>query len=330
MGGRLHPSGHFTRSPGGATVDSPMRVRLSSSGIRVLTAIALLAAVLAFGSSSRASHGNAGTRNGAIVFDTEWGSGPSQIYTIRADGSGLRQLTSVGDGQAAFQPRWSADGRMIVYVSDESGNPEIYLIKANGTGKVQLTNDPGFANFWPTFAPNGSQIAFSRCSSFLGTCDLAVMRTDGSQIRSLVGGYWHHGQPAYSPDGTNIAYTSDEGGYDSLLWVAKADGSGRQAVSPAPLAADRPDWSPDGGTITYTGNPRAGQIFVSRPDGSHLRAITSTDAGVLFGTYSPDGTKMVGRGDPAGLFLMNPDGSGIAPIANAPEGATFPDWGVAQ
>jgi Tol biopolymer transport system component len=194
---------------------------------------------------------------------------------------------------------------------------------------VQLTNDPDVANFWPTFSPNGSQIAFSRCSNFLGTCDLAAMRSDGSHIRTLVGGYWHHAQPAYSPDGTKIAYTSDEGGYDSLLWVAKADGGGRQSISPAPLAADRPDWSPDGGTITYTGNPRAGQVFLSRPDGSRRRAITSADEGVLFATYSPDGTRMVSTGDPSGLFLMNPDGTGRAPIPNVPDGATFPDWGVA-
>jgi Tol biopolymer transport system component len=306
-----------------------MRLASPGSTARALTAVALLVALLSFGGTSRASHATSAPRNGAIVFDTEWGAGPSQIYTIRADGTGLRQLTSVGDGQAAFQARWSADGRTIAYVSDETGNPELYLVKADGTGKRQLTNDPAFGNFWPTFAPDGSQIAFSRCSSFLGTCDLAVMRPDGSRIRTLVGGYWHHGQPAYSPDGKRIAYTSDEGGYDSLLWVAKADGSGRRSISPAPLAADRPDWSPDGGTITYTGNPRAGQIFLSRPDGLHLRAITSVDAGVLFATFSPDGTKMVTSGGPAGLFLMNPDGSGIAPIPNVPDGATFPDWGVA-
>jgi Tol biopolymer transport system component len=294
---------------------------------RALTVLALAAVILAFGSPSQATRA---IRNGDIVFDTEWGPGPSQVYTIRPDGSGLRRLTEVGEGHAAFQPRWAADGRTIVYVSDETGNPELYVVKANGTSKRQLTSDPEYDNSWPTFSPDGSHIAFSRCSNFLRTCDLAVMRSDGSQIRSIAGGYWHHAQPAYSPDGKTIAYTSDEGGFWSLLWLAKADGSDRHSISPAPLAADRPDWSPDGGTITYTGNPRAGQVFLSRPDGSGLHAITTTDAGVLFATYSPDGTRMVTSGDPAGLFLISPGGTGRTQIPNVPDGATMPDWGPAS
>src|SRR5262249_41928241 len=92
--------------------------------------------------------------------------------------------------------------------------------------------------------------------------------------------------------------------------------------------------SPDGRKITYTGNPRIGQTYISRPDGSHLRAITSSPTGDLFATYAPDGTKMVftstgAAGDPFGLLLMNPDGSSITPIPNVPPGAGLPDWGVA-
>src|ERR1700736_2998569 len=59
--------------------------------------------------------------NGLIVFDTAFGSA-SQIYTIRSNGSDMRQLTGVSEGGTALMARWSADGRSIVYSSDRTGN----------------------------------------------------------------------------------------------------------------------------------------------------------------------------------------------------------------
>ena len=128
-------------------------------------------------------------------------------------------------------PHWSADGRLIVYASDQTGNFEVYVMNADGSGKRQLTADSGFSSIWPSFSRDGSTIVFSRCSHFLGTCDVALMRSDGSNIRSLVGGYWHHNQPVFSPHGMQIAFNSDEGGYDGLLWTVNAHGANPQTVT---------------------------------------------------------------------------------------------------
>jgi Tol biopolymer transport system component len=226
-------------------------------------------------------------------------------------------------------PRWSADGRLIVYASDQTGNIEVYVMNADGSGKRQLTADSGFNNFWPSFSQDSSTIVFSRCSHFLGTCDVVLMRSDGSNIRSLVGGYWHHTETVFSPHGMQIAFNSDEGGFDGLLWTVNAHGANPQTVT-QPLARfgfsiEKPDWSPDGERITFTGI--AGGIFTIRPDGTNLRNLNADANGA---GYSPDGRKMVARGPGGGLYTMNADGSGLTPIPGIPPGSTFSDWGVKQ
>src|SRR4051812_46900906 len=96
-------------------------------------------------------------QNGLIVFDTQDG-GASQIYTIRPNGSDLRQLTDESSGGSAITPRWSADGRLIVYAGDQTGNREIYVMNADGSGKRQLTNNAKFDNAWPSLSPDGATI----------------------------------------------------------------------------------------------------------------------------------------------------------------------------
>jgi Tol biopolymer transport system component len=80
-----------------------------------------------------------------IAFDTPAFGGPtsSNVYTIRIDGTTLRQLThetggSINDGLDS----WSPDGKKIAFVSNKDGSYEIYTMTADGTGVSQLTRGP--------------------------------------------------------------------------------------------------------------------------------------------------------------------------------------------
>jgi dipeptidyl aminopeptidase/acylaminoacyl peptidase len=64
----------------------------------------------------------------------------SEVYTINADGSGERRLTS-SPGLDAF-PAWSPDGEHTAFASDRDGNWELYVMKSDGTEQRRLTNTP--------------------------------------------------------------------------------------------------------------------------------------------------------------------------------------------
>jgi Tol biopolymer transport system component len=126
--------------------------------------------------------------NGRIVFDTAFSHRP-QIFTIRPDGTGLRQLTHVAKGHAAGSPEVSPDGTRIVFTIDG----QIWVMNANGSAQHQLTNQAGFQNQQPSWSPDGRKIVFSHCAvpfGFTEFCDLDGINANGSGMRKLLGGNW--------------------------------------------------------------------------------------------------------------------------------------------
>ena len=167
----------------------------------------------------------------------------SEIYVMRADGSGQRRLTrnAVRDND----PVWSPDGRRIVFES----NWQLWVMHADGSGKRRLTRK-GVHNFNPAWSPDGTRIAFERgrkerevSNGAAGSWGLGlyVMNADGSGEQRLTQG---GSQPSWSPDGRDIAFVSNRDG-NSDIHVMNADGSGRRNLT---RAADRRDtqplWSP--------------------------------------------------------------------------------------
>ncbi len=66
-------------------------------------------------------------------------SSSSNVYSVRVDGTGLRQLTHSGDGTDNGLDSWSPDGRAIAFASNRSGTYQIYSMRADGTGIKQIT-----------------------------------------------------------------------------------------------------------------------------------------------------------------------------------------------
>jgi Tol biopolymer transport system component len=79
------------------------------------------------------------------------------IFLIRADGSGRRQLTN--DLNKDRYPRWSPDGGRIAFYSDRSGSYELWSIKRDGSGLRQLSDTPGRSTVFPVWSPDGKRIA---------------------------------------------------------------------------------------------------------------------------------------------------------------------------
>jgi Tol biopolymer transport system component len=135
-----------------------------------------------------------------------------------------------------------------------------------------------------------------------------VMHADGTQTTRLTSGDFADGSPAWSPDGSTIAFTTDRS--PSGIWAVNADGSNVRPLITAPdfLASGEPAWSPDGRSIAFSAtlkdslNNFIGVIEIADADGSHARRLMTDATDIGSPSWSPDGTRM--------LFVAAPDGIG--------------------
>src|SRR5579871_45020 len=87
------------------------------------------------------------------------------------------------NGNNAF-PRWSSDGKKIVFVSDRDGDAEIYTMNADGSNPVRLTYSPG-RDAHPCFSRDGRKILFQSPRENSQDTNIYVMNSDGANVMQL-------------------------------------------------------------------------------------------------------------------------------------------------
>jgi TolB protein len=254
-------------------------------------------------------------------------------------------------------PAWSPDGSRIAFTSDRDGSVDIYAMNADGSGVTRLTNDRSW-DLLPKWSPDGSRIALMsnrdalarRDGDFFLNFQIHVMNTDGSGIMRLTGNSeWYDGFPAWSPDGSKIAFASnrdaselrDDDLVGTRIYVMDADGSGVTRLTGGSEASDySPAWSPDGSRIAFTSDrDDSGRfnshIYVMNADGSGVTRLTGNsewDDG--FPAWSPDGSRIAFTSDrddsgrvSSGIYVMNADGSGVTRLTGGSEWEdALPAW----
>lgn len=308
-----------------------------------LTITAVVVSLLAVPFEARAA-GRTPVGNGRIAYSVGGllpdpdPDGHSQVFTIRPDGSGRRQLTHVQAPAQAGDPTYSPDASRIAYVSSAGGAFQVWVMRADGTHQHRLVRDPGHDAFLPRWAPDGAHLVFTRCTSPFGAteCTIARVRSDGSQLRVLTSGHWVDFDARYAPDGRSIAFTSNRRGLVSAIWRMRTDGGGIHRLTSAALEAFWPDFTPDGTTILFGNNwdrPHT-DFFTMRSDGTHMRRqkhfAPSNQGG--FSSYAPDGRHIVfdlstHGGRRGGLAVMAADGTHVRMIVRTPA-LVLADWGV--
>jgi TolB protein len=212
-------------------------------------------------------------------------------------------------------------------------------MNADGSGRHLLFSDPGFDDLAPRLSPDGSKIAFSRCP--VPGCVIYVVNVNGTGLTPLTSPNWNSFNAAWSPDGTKIAFDSNQDGLLSAVWVMNADGSNQQRLTAPALEANYPDWSPDGKHIIF--NDLCCQfgtnIWVMNPDGTGQKQITHlpTKHQDGFARYSPDGTKIVLVADLkyrdnccSDLYTMDANGTHMTRIVSDQPAVFLSDWGAAS
>lgn len=110
------------------------------------------------------------------------------------------------------------------------------------------------------------------------------------------GSFWIYSSPSWSPDGSKIAFYSNEGGTIDI-WVMSFDGKFVQRLTRNNNIEMNPDWSPDGSMIAYQSLPvdidkGKWDIWIMKNDGSNVIQITSNLGSNMNPSWSPDGSAL--------------------------------------
>jgi Tol biopolymer transport system component len=279
--------------------------------------------------------------NGRIVFSVETDNG-IQLFTIRPNGSHLRQVTSV-DGDA-INADWSPDGHTIVFELDDADHAGIATIRPNGHGLHDLT--PTGLQGQPAFTADGRHIVFDKLVN--GVDDsLWIMRSDGTGLHRLT----HNPFPEQgsdtdanvSPNGKVITFVRiKEPEVLQALFSVRIDGTHLHQLTSYRLEVGiKHDWAPDGSRIAIIthADPQPGQsanVATIRPDGTSLRRLTHYRGGetnAVTGSYSPNGRWIAYRlatPDSVALWKIRPNGSSKQRIRAFEEAPRYIDWGPTQ
>jgi TolB protein len=182
--------------------------------------------------------------------------------------------------------------------------PSVYVVNPDGTNQQQLTRDIVIDQ--TSWSQDGRYIVAQAQFNRLGAILRIEVGPDNKpvEILNLTNGDTAESVfPAWSPDGTQIAFQSKRGGGDWQIHVMKADGSDKRMVTDGKGLARSPVWSPDGKTLAYMlsdGKSSSSEIYVVPASGGAAKAITSNGSVKSNPLWTHDGQSIAfiqGSGD---------------------------------
>lgn len=161
--------------------------------------------------------------DGAKFAFVAYANGDNQIAVLDVRSADVERRISLGDVGAVSSVAWSPDGKTLLIAGQQGGAGDLFMLDLTNEQLTRLTNDR-YADFQPTFSPDGGSIAWStdRSSTDLetmkwGELQLATMDLATKTIRTFP--TFSRGRsinPQYSPDGRNIFFISDQDGIPDL------------------------------------------------------------------------------------------------------------------
>lgn len=214
------------------------------------------------------------------------------------------------------------------------------------TGLAAQSPPPGLTRLtepqddYPDVSPDGSMILFQ--SNRSGNWQLWRIARDGSGIARLTSDGFNHRQPAWSPDGKLVAFSSDQGlpSGQRAIWVMGAPGSvssaGPRKLSSGAAQDVHPKWLPDGSGLVFNriaADGKQADVHVVMLDGRE-RKIELGRGLNTYASFDPAGRSLVYRGttpetgpdgpfDNSDIFAVAPDGSGRKRLTDHP---AFDGW----
>ena len=238
-----------------------------------------------------------------------------------------------------------------IFGDDDSGNPTPRLTTAAqvtpsalvtfnapvATGSTNLFPDPTGSGA-TQIAANGTPISSSETGrDFVyaaendNSLDIFRGSTSGSSPVQLTSNPLNETGPAYSPDGSQIAYYAYESDAAADIWLMNADGSEAHRITDTPANERVVSWSPDGKQLAYHSNADGNyDIYIYDLNSGNSRNLTNSDFNDLGPAWSPDGQRIAFHTNEVRnfneIFVINVDGTGRTQVTDGDWAAAFAAW----
>lgn len=314
-----------------------------------LAVCAALAASSCAGPAQPPAGGASPTSTDSPGGPTATGAGATQMPPVR-DPTPTPDGTKPGDVPGA--PTGELPMGRLVWDSDRAGSVDIWMLDAGAAEPQQITTHEAIDRV-ATLSADGTRIVFSSVRNGgpdsptgLRSYALFSISPGDAEPQHLLGTRTYNSSAVYSPDGSQIAFSSDAEP-NLQVFVMSADGSGSPTqLTDDDVQAEMGDWSPDGSQIVFTSlrdstgcseTPRDvvvcteynREIYVMNADGSDQARLTDDPADDSSPSWSPDGTQIVFDSDRAGnddIYVMNADGSDVRQLTSGAADEGFPTW----
>jgi TolB protein len=214
---------------------------------------------------------------GDRVLYTSYATGQPRIHILDVGNTRARILEQA-PGTQSFSPRFSPDGRAVVFSLAQGANTDIYRLDLASGTTTRLTNTPAIETS-PSFSPDGSRIVFESDRS--GAQQIYVMPATGGAAQRISFGPGRYGSPVWSPRGDRIAFTKRSQGRFHI-GVMRTDGSEERLLT-ASFLDESPTWSPNGRVIMFTretqGASGSASLYSVDISGRNLQRVPTPEGG---------------------------------------------------
>jgi TolB protein len=258
-------------------------------------------------------------------------NGTKELAVMDYDGYNVKQLTY--DRSISVRPRWSPDGRKIVYTSYKNLFPDVLEVDLYTGQRLRLASYPGL-NTGAAFSPDGLSLAVTLSKT--GNPELYTMDAQGGNLHQLTHTRGGESSPTWSPDGRMITYVSDDSGAPQI-WTMSKDGGAASRVTVSPSYNTEPDWSrpPANSDMKpmLAVTSRVGgkfQIGVYESSSGAVRPVVADGTDNADPSWAPDGRHLVftktAHWRPQ-LYLLDVVSGEQVQLPGIEGGASEPAWG---